>query len=191
MQSQESGPDSRSIFPINVAHDTAIANERLSEALMLQARQLMDLAATLRSQSTSASTHEFSLIDPAIASPQIFCQPERQVEPDTRDRARTAYRSRRLRDTVFQEPGLFGEPGWDILLDLANARASGVRVSVSSACVGACVPSTTALRWLCILEKKGLVEREDDALDGRRTYVKLSRKALTKMEEFFRSSQLI
>jgi hypothetical protein len=47
-------------------------------------------------------------------------------------------------------------------------------VPTTSACIGANVPPTTALRWLRILEARGLVEREDDGRDGRRTFVCLT-----------------
>lgn len=72
--------------------------------------------------------------------------------------ARAMYNERRLRD---QAAGirLFGEPAWDILLDLFASEAEGKAVSVSSACLAASVPMTTALRWLARLEAEALVER--------------------------------
>ena len=39
-----------------------------------------------------------------------------------------------------------------------------------------------ALRWLRILEARGLVEREDDGRDGRRTFVHLSPAGLAAMD---------
>jgi DNA-binding MarR family transcriptional regulator len=36
------------------------------------------------------------------------------------------------------------------------------------------VPSTTALRWIKELEARGLVTREDDAADARRSFLALS-----------------
>src|ERR1700756_5644636 len=43
---------------------------------------------------------------------------------------------------------LFGEPAWDILLELLRAKLAYERISVSSACIAAGVPPTTGLRWL-------------------------------------------
>ena len=54
----------------------------------------------------------------------------------------------------------------------------------TSACIGAHVPPTTALRWLRILEMRGLVEREEDGRDGRRTFVRLTVRGCTVMESF-------
>lgn len=97
--------------------------------------------------------------------------------------ARETYAIRRRRDRHL--PGdLFGEPTWDILLDLYVATREGRPVPTTSACIGANVPPTTALRWLRILETRGLVEREDDGRDGRRTFVRLSSRGLAAMDDW-------
>lgn len=97
--------------------------------------------------------------------------------------ARETYSLRRRRDRHL--PGdLFGEPTWDILLDLYVATREGRPVPTTSACIGANVPPTTALRWLRILEARGLVEREDDGRDGRRTFVRLSARGLAAMDDW-------
>ena len=100
-------------------------------------------------------------------------------EPPRRDAmplaefARCLYVSRRLRDGLFPD-GLFGEPAWDILLDLYAAEAEGKPVDVSSACVAAAVPQTTALRYIGRLEAAGLVRRAPVASDRRRSMLHLT-----------------
>ena len=69
---------------------------------------------------------------------------------------------------------LFGEPGWDILLDLYLHRRRAKRVSVTSACIAARVPPTTALRWISELIDRGLIEREGDPKDRRRAFLSLT-----------------
>lgn len=97
--------------------------------------------------------------------------------------ARETYTIRRRRDRHL--PGdLFGEPTWDILLDLYVATRENRPVPTTSACIGANVPPTTALRWLRILETRGLVEREEDGRDGRRTFVRLSAHGLAAMDDW-------
>ena len=97
--------------------------------------------------------------------------------------ARETYAIRRRRDRHL--PGdLFGEPTWDILLDLYVATRENRPVPTTSACIGADVPPTTALRWLRILEARGLVEREEDGHDGRRTFVRLSAQGLAAMDDW-------
>ncbi len=97
--------------------------------------------------------------------------------------AREFYAGRRRRSRYLNED-LFGEPTWDILLDLYVAGGEKRRTPTTSACIGAHVPSTTALRWLRILESRGLVEREDDGSDARRLFVRLSPRAEAAMEAF-------
>jgi len=102
--------------------------------------------------------------------------------------ARQTYDDRRRRTKIFRTEDLFGEPAWDILLDLFVAAKERRRVSVTSACIGSAVPSTTALRWISILEKQGLLVREADPGDARRVYVKLSARGYAAMLEYFASA---
>ncbi|WP_395333415.1 MarR family transcriptional regulator [Novosphingobium sp. BL-8H] len=102
--------------------------------------------------------------------------------------ARQTYDDRRRRTKIFGSEDLFGEPAWDILLDLFIAAKERRRVSVTSACIGSAVPSTTALRWITILEKQGLLVREADPGDARRVYVKLSARGYAAMLEYFASA---
>ncbi|WP_159975675.1 MULTISPECIES: MarR family transcriptional regulator [unclassified Novosphingobium] len=102
--------------------------------------------------------------------------------------ARQTYEDRRRRTKIFRSEELFGEPAWDILLDLFIAAKERRRVSVTSACIGSAVPSTTALRWIAILEKQSLLVREADPGDARRVYVKLSARGYAAMLEYFASA---
>lgn len=99
--------------------------------------------------------------------------------------ARKAYNLRRKRAALFGNPDLFGEPAWDILLDLFIAHGEGKPVSVSSACIGSASPATTGLRWLGVLADEGLVVRENDPEDHRRVMVRLTRAGIAAMERFF------
>jgi len=86
---------------------------------------------------------------------------------------RAMIRARRLRDQFFQS-ALFADPAWDMLLDLTAAQMEGQSVSVSSLCVAAAVPSTTALRWIKTLTDLGMFVRVADAKDRRRVFIMLS-----------------
>jgi DNA-binding MarR family transcriptional regulator len=72
---------------------------------------------------------------------------------------------------------LFGEPAWDILLDLFHCAEAGREVSVSSLCIASCVPGTTALRYISWLEGQSLIVRHKDQQDGRRIFVVLTDEA--------------
>lgn len=101
-----------------------------------------------------------------------------------KDVALSIYGSRRVRDEVFDCPELFGEPAWEMLLDLAVAEGDGNRLSVSALCIGSCSAPTTALRYIKAMEQAGIVRREEDAADARRTYVRLSAKGKKMFHKF-------
>jgi DNA-binding MarR family transcriptional regulator len=94
------------------------------------------------------------------------------------------YRLRRRRERLFSTQ-LFSEPTWDLLLDLLAAEKAGKRVSITSACIAAAAPTTTALRCLKQMEREGVVYREADSNDGRRIYVRLSSETISRMEQLF------
>ena len=101
--------------------------------------------------------------------------------------ARSLYRARRRRQQYF--PALerdFGEPVWDVILDLFVAEREGRPVSITSACVAAAVPLTTALRWIQQLEEMKVVLREPDPTDRRRAHIRLSRTTAAAMEGYIR-----
>lgn len=79
--------------------------------------------------------------------------------------------------------GLFGDPAWEIVLDLFVCRAEGRRISVSAACVGVSASSATALRYIGLLHRNGLVSRTPDPNDGRRFYVDLTARGMAVVEE--------
>ena len=87
--------------------------------------------------------------------------------------AETLIRARRLRNSHF-DGDLFADPAWDILLDLFVQRGAGKRVSVTSACIASSVPQTTALRWIALLEERGLLSRQEDLHDRRRVFLGLT-----------------
>lgn len=92
--------------------------------------------------------------------------------PD-RSMIRAILRLRRLREQFFT-PELFADPAWDILLDLAGAEGEQRAVAVSSLCIAAAVPPTTALRWISTMTDRGLLVRRSDPRDGRRAFIAMS-----------------
>jgi DNA-binding MarR family transcriptional regulator len=97
---------------------------------------------------------------------------------------RAAIRARRLRSQYFSDE-LFADPAWDMLLELLSAELSNQRMAVSSLCMAAGVPATTALRWLKSLVEKGLMTRRDDPLDARRVFVELSPHSSRALRSYF------
>jgi hypothetical protein len=97
---------------------------------------------------------------------------------------RAVIKSRRLRERVFGE-NLFGDPAWDMLLDLYASHLEQKRVSVSSLQIASAVPGTTALRWMTRLENKQLLMRHADPFDARRIFVELSADGVLLMERYW------
>ncbi|MEP9368227.1 response regulator [Xanthobacter sp. VNH20] len=87
------------------------------------------------------------------------------------------------RDAIFQA-GLFSDPAWDMLLDLAVAEATGRPISVTSLCIASGVPTTTALRRIEDLKEAGLLDRLPDPGDRRRVLVELTAVGRERMEAF-------
>jgi ActR/RegA family two-component response regulator len=103
---------------------------------------------------------------------------------------RSIIRARRLRDRYFKG-GLFADPAWDMMLDLMAARLERHRVAVSSLCIAAAVPPTTALRWIKTLTDRGIFVRCADPADGRRVYIELSDEAARALASYIRAAQRI
>jgi hypothetical protein len=99
-------------------------------------------------------------------------------------RAREMSRQRQLR-AAFLPASLFAEPAWDMLLDLYAAHYEGKQVSVSSLCIAANVPSTTALRSIEAMTEQGCLVRRRDPNDGRRIFLTLSDVSRGSLDGYF------
>ena len=121
---------------------------------------------------------------PAATVPRAVDEERGEVPPVSAETVRAVIRARRLRARYF--PGdLFADPAWDMLLDLLQAEIAQLRVPVSSLCIAAAVPATTALRWLKTMTQQGIFVRRADPHDGRRVFVELSADASHAMRRYF------
>lgn len=117
------------------------------------------------------------------------------AKPTDSEQLREIIKLRRMRDRFFA-PDLFADPAWDILLDLKAAALEGQHVSVSSLCIAASVPPTTALRWITAMTENGMLLRRQDPADARRVFIELSPDTSAKLDDYFtaigsRSAQII
>ena len=153
----------------DVGRDNAVRLRQLSD-------EMGRIAATLARLS---STPEES--GPAVLQ---LIEPPKDAPPLSVDTVRSVIRARRLRARFFTEE-LFADPAWDMLLDLTQAELAQHRVPVSSLCIAAAVPATTALRWIKSMTDAGLFARRADPHDGRRVFVELSPQASIAMRAYF------
>lgn len=100
---------------------------------------------------------------------------------------KSSYRDRIFRKNFFDQDYIVGEPCWDMILDLCISEIEGRKISVTSACLASGVPITTALRWISLLERDGLIEKESDSKDRRRTFLRISKTGFERTFRYFKS----
>lgn len=93
------------------------------------------------------------------------------------------YDARRAREKML-ERRLFGEPAWDMMLALYCLPKRGERLGISALCNASAVPQTTALRVQQILIGESLIERVQDEVDKRRTWVRLTERGRNLLEDY-------
>ncbi|TZG28733.1 MarR family transcriptional regulator [Sphingomonas montanisoli] len=98
------------------------------------------------------------------------------------DRARALMEMRRRRDTILGHD-LFGEPAWDILLDLYTSEVEGKQVKLSALGLLAGIAPTTMMRWTAVLVNRGLINRSSDDRDQRIRIVSLSDAGRARIEQ--------
>ena len=160
------------------ANNAAVNDDVSRDSSDARLRQLSDeisrIAATLARLSTGPGPSPVENPEPAAGdAPPVSLETVRQV-----------IRARRMRARYFDEE-LFADPAWDMLLDLLQAEIAQHRVPVSSLCIAASVPATTALRWIKSMTDAGLFNRRADPHDGRRVFVELAPQASEALRRYF------
>lgn len=118
----------------------------------------------------------------------VKLNPSTDINSTRAKTVRHVLRARRRRDEILG-PELFGEPAWDILLEVYFSELTYQKMSISDACMASAVPQTTALRWVSTLYKQGWLARRDDPLDGRRVWLSLTPRALQAMDSYVEALQ--
>ncbi|WP_066726650.1 hypothetical protein [Sphingomonas pituitosa] len=149
----------------------------------LRMRRFQEEVARIADSLTRLTRNELPDRSAGIRSEAFAFRTETEsVETDASE-IRRVIRARRMRAEFF-EGDLFADPAWDMLLDLYAAELEHRQISVSSLCIAAAVPPTTALRWIGTLNEAGLFDRKADPNDRRRAYIALSDAARRGMERY-------
>lgn len=160
----------------------------LSQMTALQARQLHGGAqAGPNASEVQAASRAYAAPPPVIASEPVFLASPHSARIQ---QIRSIVRMRRMREQFFPAD-LFADPAWDMLLDLYGAALERKPVSVSSLCIAAAVPATTALRWIRTMTEAGLLIRTADPLDGRRVFIALGEPARAGMDAYFAAIEAV
>lgn len=171
------------VAAIAVARSNREAPQRVSDVSAdtsaVRLRQLSDeinrIAVSLARLSTGGP--------PAPAPDAIHAVPE-DASAVSAELVRSIIRARRLRANHLPAD-LFADPAWDMLLDLLQAEIVQHRVPVSSLCIAAAVPATTALRWIKSMTDQGILNRRDDHHDGRRVFIELAKPTSIALRHYF------
>jgi len=150
-----------------------VASDQNAARLRQLSEEVNRIASTLARLSAS----------PPVAPPLKIAAKE-EIPDISAETVRSVIRARRLRTRYFPDH-LFADAAWDMLLDLLQAEIAQLRVPVSSLCIAAAVPATTALRWLRTMVQEGLFVRRADPHDGRRVFVELAPATSEALRRYF------
>jgi DNA-binding MarR family transcriptional regulator/CheY-like chemotaxis protein len=156
------------------------ARDVASDASAARLRQLSEEVSRIGSILARLST---ASAGPPL-SPATMAPPRADVPNVSAEALRAMIRARRLRSS-FLPADLFADPAWDMLLDLLQAEIVQHRVPVSSLCIAAAVPATTALRWIKSMTESGLLVRRDDPHDGRRVFIEMAPTTSAGLRRYF------
>ena len=152
-----------------------------SDSSAARLRQLSDEVGRIAATLARLSKGPEAAPSLAPVAPAVPLEPPPEV---SREAVRSVIRARRTRARFFAED-LFADPAWDMLLDLLQAEIAQIRVPVSSLCIAAAVPATTALRWIKTLTETGIFVRRADPHDGRRVFVEMAPATSEAMRRYF------
>ncbi len=99
--------------------------------------------------------------------------------------AEAVLRRRILRKQLIGHAELFGEPAWDMLIDLFIHECRGEQLSMSSLCATAGIPTSSAMKLAQRLCEAGVLERTPDLFDGRRTLMKIAPEVAHRLRAYF------
>jgi hypothetical protein len=109
---------------------------------------------------------------------------EQNLLHDLAELASRQIAERQRRNILLGIPNLFGEPAWEIMLDLFVARVSGKQVRLSSDTH----QIKPAMRYIRALNAQAVVEQELDETDPTAFYVTLSDAGMDRMKQFLTRS---
>lgn len=92
---------------------------------------------------------------------------------------------RLLRQQLIGAPELFGDPAWEMLVDLFIHDCKGKELSITSLCVAVHIPMSSGLRLVQKLCDAGILRRIPDRIDGRRSIIKLEPAIAHRLRAYF------
>ncbi|MBO9498441.1 MAG: hypothetical protein J7496_10450 [Novosphingobium sp.] len=103
-----------------------------------------------------------------------------------RDYFEALLRQRRARDRYFGST-LFGEPAWDIMLELMIARIDGREMRVSELALASYAPDMATRQYIDALAEAKLIDLYEDTVAQDDCFLTLSSEAARRMAELYRA----
>lgn len=103
----------------------------------------------------------------------------------SKENARATIRRRLLRRQLLGAPDLFGEPAWDMILDLFVHEDDRKPMAMSSICVSAGIPFSSAMRLAQKLCDADILQRVPDTFDGRRINLRIAPDVVHRLRAYF------
>ncbi|MDH2129631.1 hypothetical protein N5J77_00725 [Sphingobium yanoikuyae] len=105
--------------------------------------------------------------------------------PAALENARAVRERRKFRSALIGSPELFGEPSWEMLIEVFIQEAEGVKIAVNTLCRSSTATPSTALRIFNKLCEARLLVKVSDPNDGRRHFVQLTLRARKSLYAYF------
>lgn len=141
---------------------------------------------------TAAYAHHLVNREPVatnVSSPPFTLRSPDRSPPDHEDvalaNARAMLRRRLLRQQLLGAAELFGDPAWEMLVDLFIHECERKPISITSLSVTPSLPLSSAIRLCQKLCDAGLIRRVPDPYDGRRTFIRLNPEVSHRIRAYF------
>lgn len=150
------------------ARETLLSTMSSLRAELQRLSQLIDDPAEAPAKAASGEAVQFSPTD--LADPARQASAVGLATPALADYIRDLLKKETKRRSIGGGE-VFGDPAWEMLLDLLLAKIEQRRVSVSSACIASGAPMSTALRLVGRLVDEGVLHKLPDESDRRRHFL--------------------
>jgi hypothetical protein len=160
----------------DLLNETANLEQKIDAAESLSQEDVAELYATL-ARLIEAKPEASAL------SENPFNQDRRPTELSTWLTARELLHQRRQRRRFFST-SMFGEPAWEMLLELFAQTPADKGMTVGRLISSADVPVSVGKRWIEYLERERMVFRDPDDSDDLETAIDLTREAEAKLASY-------
>ena len=158
-----------------------------------RAQELFERAANFRSMARDilaladeAEAEAMSMVSVASDDAPALASYDMRTKGRFGEIAKSQYSARRVRERFFEKK-IFGEPAWDMLLELYASELNDEKISTSNLILSSSAPNSTALRWMKHLEDQGLVVKKSSNVDGRVQYQRITNVGFDGMTKYFES----